>query len=52
MRRVPQMGIPSDGDSVALSDILVTIFPWWDGPKVKQAVQVQLAAYSRKEKKA
>jgi predicted MPP superfamily phosphohydrolase len=43
MRRVKMMGIPSDGDSVALDDILVTICPWWDGPSAKQAVEAQLA---------
>ena len=25
-------GIPTDGDSLALKDTLITICPWWDGP--------------------
>jgi Icc-related predicted phosphoesterase len=50
MQRVRQMGIPTDRDSVAVGDILITICPWWDGPKGKQAVETQLASDSRKEK--
>lgn len=52
MRRVRQMGIPCDGDSVMLGDILVTICPWWDGPSTKQAVEAQLARDSVKQKRA
>lgn len=37
-------GIPTDGDSVALGDTLVTICPWWDGPAGRQAVDRHLAA--------
>jgi hypothetical protein len=51
MRRVKQMGIAADGDSVALDDILVTVCPWWDGPNAKQAVEAQLARDSAKPKK-
>ncbi len=51
MRRVRQMGIPADGDSVMLGDILVTVCPWWDGPRAKEAVETQLARDSAKEKK-
>jgi len=52
MRRVRQMGIPADGDSLALGDTLVTICPWWDGPVAKQAVAAQLARDHLKEKKS
>jgi hypothetical protein len=52
MRRVRQMGIACDGDSVMLGDILVTICPWWDGPSTKEAVEVQLARDSAKQKRA
>lgn len=37
-------GIPTDGDSIAVDDTLVTICPWWDGPRGKEAVAAQLAA--------
>jgi Icc-related predicted phosphoesterase len=50
MRRVRQMGIPTDGDSVLLGDILVTICPWWDGPNAMQAVRDQLERDSQKQK--
>ena len=51
MRQVKQMGIASDGDSVALDDILVTVCPWWDGPSAKQTVEALLAADNTKPKK-
>lgn len=35
-------GIPSDGDSLAIDDTLVTICPWWDGPLGRDAVDAQL----------
>ena len=52
MHRVRQMGIPADGDSVVMGDTLVTICPWWDGPRARQAVADQLARDSGKERKA
>jgi len=51
MRQVRQMGIPADGDSLALGDTLITICPWWDGPRAKEAVAAQLARDSAKDKK-
>ena len=51
MRRVRQMGIACDGDSIMLGDILVTICPWWDGPVGKQAVEDQLERDHAKEKR-
>jgi Icc-related predicted phosphoesterase len=36
-------GIPTDGTSVNLGDVLVTICPWWDGPVGRAAVAAQLA---------
>ena len=50
MRRVRQMGIQADGDSVMAGDILITVCPWWDGPRVKQCVDEQLARDSAKQK--
>lgn len=37
-------GVPSDGDSLLLSDTLITICPWWDGPVGRAGLQDQLAA--------
>jgi Icc-related predicted phosphoesterase len=37
-------GIPTDGDSLVVDDMLVTICPWWDGPVGRGAVADQLAA--------
>jgi Icc-related predicted phosphoesterase len=51
MRQVRQMGIASDGDSIMLDDILVTICPWWDGPQAKQRVEAQLARDAKKRRK-
>jgi Icc-related predicted phosphoesterase len=38
------VGIPTDGDSVLLGDVLVTICPWWDGPLGRAVLEKQLAA--------
>lgn len=43
MERVRGLGIPTDGDTVEAGDALVTICPWWDGPRVREAVAGQLA---------
>ena len=37
-------GIPTDGDSLALGDTLVTVCPWWDGPAGRAALEQQFAA--------
>ena len=36
-------GIPTDGDSLLVGDTLVTVCPWWDGPKTREVVGRQLA---------
>ena len=36
-------GIPTDGDSLAVGDVLVTLCPWWDGPAGRARVADQLA---------
>jgi Icc-related predicted phosphoesterase len=51
MRRVRQMGIASDGDSIMLDDTLITICPWWDGPHAKLQVETQLAQDAKKRGK-
>lgn len=38
------LGVPTDGDSVWLGDTLVTVFPWWDGPVGRAAVEALMAA--------
>jgi Icc-related predicted phosphoesterase len=37
-------GVPTDGDSLAIGDTLVTICPWWDGPAGRAALEAKLAA--------
>ena len=37
-------GIAHDGDSVTIGDTFFTICPWWDGPRVKAGIGVQLEA--------
>ena len=37
-------GVPTDGDSLCVGDTLITICPWWDGPRGREALEVQLAA--------
>jgi len=41
-------GIPTDGDSVTVGDVLVTLCPWWDGPVGRARVEAQLAADSER----
>ncbi len=43
MRRVRDLGIPTDGDAVARDGVLFTICPWWDGPRGRDTVEAQLA---------
>jgi Icc-related predicted phosphoesterase len=42
MRRVRQIGIPTDGDTVEVGEALITVCPWWDGPRMKAQVQAQI----------
>lgn len=39
-----QIGIACDGDAVVIDDALYSVFPWWDGPLVKERLIAQLAA--------
>ncbi len=43
MARFDDIGVISDGESVALGDLLITAFKWWDGPEGKAAIARQLA---------
>ena len=51
MNKVREMGIPTDGDTVAFGSTLVTVCPWWDGPNAMRAVQEQLERDATKPKK-
>ena len=42
IERVRQLGIATDGDSITVGDMLVTICPWWDGERAKATVQAQI----------
>src|SRR5258705_11505800 len=41
---VRELGIACDGDSLTLGDPLFAVWPWWDGPLVKQRLEAQLEA--------
>lgn len=36
-------GVPTDGESLLLDDVLVTVCPWWDGPLGRAALEARLA---------
>lgn len=38
----PEGEIASDGDHIALGASHVSVFPWWDGPKTRDAIDQQL----------
>jgi Icc-related predicted phosphoesterase len=38
------LGVLTDGDTLALNDVLVTICPWWDGPAGRDALEARLVA--------
>jgi len=38
------LGVVSDGESVSVSGVRFSSFPWWDGPETKKRVQLQLEA--------
>ncbi len=50
MGKVRQLGIPTDGDSLAIGDTLFTICPWWDGPHTQAEVGEQIARDAGKAK--
>src|SRR5262245_17612762 len=33
--------VPTDGDTVEIGELLFTICPWWDGPRTRDAVDLQ-----------
>ncbi len=50
MNRVRDLGIPTDGDAVMLDGVLITVCPWWDGPRMKAAVHAQIERDADKPK--
>jgi len=44
-------GVPSDGETFLIGDILFTICPWWDGPMAKAGIVAQLADAAEKRAK-
>ena len=45
-----KQGIVSDGDYYINEDVLFTVYPWWDGPDVKNEIIKQLEIDSQREK--
>ena len=48
--KVRHLGVPTDGDSLAVGGTLFTICPWWDGPQTRETVGAQLARDMEKPK--
>ena len=48
--KVRQFGAPTDGDSLSVDGVLITICPWWDGPQTRETVGAQLARDAEKPK--
>jgi Icc-related predicted phosphoesterase len=44
LERARSAGVPTDGDSLAVDDTLITVCPWWDGPTGRERVERHLAA--------
>ena len=43
---LPRLGIPAvvrDGQSATLGPVLISCFPWWDGPETREAIAAQMA---------
>ena len=48
--KVRQFGAPTDGDSLSVDGVMITICPWWDGPQTRETVGAQLARDAEKPK--
>ena len=48
MERIRGLEIACDGDGIIIGDNLFTICPWWDGPSVREKLELQLAADARR----
>lgn len=43
IQQARQLSIATDGDSCTLGSALVTVCPWWDGPRTREDVAAELA---------
>jgi Icc-related predicted phosphoesterase len=43
LSQIGELGIPVDGDSLEIDGTLLTVCPWWDGPRSRDVVGAQLA---------
>lgn len=43
LETVRKLDIPTDGDTLTVSDTLITLCPWWDGPETQKQIDAQLA---------
>jgi Icc-related predicted phosphoesterase len=47
----PDDGIITDGESLQIDGILITVCPWWDGPITRAGIAAQLGEAARTERK-
>jgi Icc-related predicted phosphoesterase len=47
----PDDGIITDGESIELDGVLITVCPWWDGPITRAGIAVQLAEAAKAERR-
>lgn len=45
---IRELNIASDGDCLVIEDTLFSIFPWWDGPMIRERIIAQLKIDSRR----
>ena len=43
-----KLGVVSDGKAIVVGDTLYSVFPWWDGPSVKERLIGQLSSDAEK----
>ena len=46
--KVRQFGVPTDGDSLSVDGVLITICPWWDGPQMTESRRRSIGARCHK----
>ena len=52
VRRLGDLGIGTDGDSIEVGGTLITVCPWWDGVEGNAAVAAQLARDAKRSKQS
>ncbi|MCI0599252.1 MAG: metallophosphoesterase [Beijerinckiaceae bacterium] len=50
INEIRALNIVSDGDSIEVEDMLISVCPWWDGPVVRAGLTAQLEADARRRK--